>query len=135
MSWFETSVEVDLGDRSYPIWIGRDVGAGVLETAAKLIAEKRKCAFVVDAGFAQQQEAFVSQMEALGMVLKLPAGETTKSLEQLGQIYDFLAANKFDRGSCVSAVGGGVIGDLGGFSAALISQLRLIMPGSSGWPA
>ena len=122
MSWFETSVEVDLGDRSYPIWIGRDVGAGVLETAAKLIAEKRKCAFVVDAGFAQQQEVFVSEMEALGMVLKLPAGETTKSLEQLGKIYDFLAANKFDRSSCIFAVGGGVIGDLGGFGAA--SYLR-----------
>ena len=118
MSWFETSVEVDLGDRSYPIWIGRDVESGVLETAAGLIADNRKCGFIVDAGFAAKQAAFVEKMEGLGSVLVLPAGETTKSLEQLGKVYDFLAANKFDRSSCIFAVGGGVIGDLGGFGAA-----------------
>ncbi|QXD24207.1 3-dehydroquinate synthase [Opitutia bacterium ISCC 51] len=122
MSWYETSVEVDLGERSYPIWIGREVEAGVLETASKLISENRKCAFILDAGFATQQAGFVSKLEALGPVLKLPAGETTKSLQELGTIFDFLAANTFDRSSCIFAVGGGVIGDLGGFGAA--SYLR-----------
>lgn len=122
MSWYETSVTVDLGDRSYPIWIGRDVEAGVLETAAGLVSENRKCAFVVDSGFAVMQEAFIGKMKELGLVLILPSGETTKSLDQLGRIFDFLAANKLDRSSCIFAVGGGVIGDLGGFGAA--SYLR-----------
>ena len=122
MSWFETSVQVDLGDRSYPIWIGPDVEEGVLETAASLTAEKRRCVFIVDAGFAANQENFLKRVEEQGEVLQLPAGETTKSLEQLGTIYDFLAERKYDRSSCLFAIGGGVIGDLGGFGAA--SYLR-----------
>ena len=122
MSWFETSVLVDLGDRSYPIWIGREVEAGVLETVAGLVADNRKCAFVVDSGFAGNQEAFVGKLEKLGPVLQLPAGESTKSVQQLSVIYDFLAAEAFDRSSCIFAIGGGVIGDLAGFGAA--SYLR-----------
>jgi 3-dehydroquinate synthase len=122
MSWFETSVKVELGDRSYSIWIGRSAETGVLETAAQLKAENRRCAFVVDAGFASRQEAFVSRLQAMGPTLLLPAGETTKSLEQLSRIYDFLADNTFDRSCCIFAVGGGVIGDLAGYGAA--SYLR-----------
>ncbi|MCZ6675061.1 MAG: 3-dehydroquinate synthase [Verrucomicrobia bacterium] len=122
MSWFETSVELELGERSYPIWIGRNTEEGVLETAAKLRSEQRRSAFLVDAGFAEKQTTFVSSMEELGPVLLLPAGEKTKSLEQLSSIYDFLAEQSFDRSSCIFAVGGGVIGDLAGFGAA--SYLR-----------
>ena len=122
MSWYETSVEVELGDRSYPIWIGRHTGLGVLETAASLMAEKRKSVFVVDAGFSEKQPAFLSEIQKLGAVLVLPAGETTKSLSFLGQVYDFLAEHRLDRSSCLFAIGGGVIGDLGGFAAA--SYLR-----------
>ena len=122
MSWFETSVQVELGDRSYPIWIGREAEAGVLETAAQLLEDQRSCAFVVDAGFAARQATFVAQLEALGPVLRLPAGETTKSLDQLSSIYDFLAELGLDRSSCLFAVGGGVIGDLAGYGAA--SYLR-----------
>lgn len=122
MSWYETSVEVELGERSYPIWIGREAENGVLEKAAALKSENRRCAFVVDAGFAAKQPAFRERIEKLGPVLVLPSGESTKSLRQLGSIYDFLAENKFDRGCCVFAIGGGVIGDLAGFAAA--SYLR-----------
>ena len=122
MSWYETSVQVDLGDRSYPIWIGNEVGTGVLETAARLTSGNRRCAFIIDAGFASKQEAFVAELEAVGPVLQLPAGETTKSVEQLAALYNFLAENTFDRSGCLFAVGGGVIGDLAGFGAA--SYLR-----------
>lgn len=122
MSWHETSVMVELGDRSYPIWIGRKAEAGVLETATGLVKDDRKCAFLVDAGFAGEQADFMAQVQAIGPVLQLPAGEKTKSLEQLSLIYDFLAGNALDRSSCIFAVGGGVVGDLAGFAAA--SYLR-----------
>lgn len=122
MSWYETSVKVELGDRSYNIWIGRDAGLGVLETAQALVADDRRCAFVVDAGFGDKQASFVSNMRDVAPVLELPAGETTKSLPEIGRVYDFLAEHRLDRSSCLFAVGGGVIGDLGGFAAA--SYLR-----------
>jgi 3-dehydroquinate synthase len=54
--------------------------------------------------------------------LVLPPGESTKSLESLGRVLDFLAENRLDRTGAVVAIGGGVIGDLAGFSAA--SYLR-----------
>jgi 3-dehydroquinate synthase len=51
-------------------------------------------------------------------VLVLPPGEETKSLESLGRVLDFLAEQRLDRTGVLFAVGGGVIGDLGGFAAA-----------------
>lgn len=52
----------------------------------------------------------------------LPPGEKTKSLESLGRVLDFLASQRLDRGGVLWVVGGGVMGDLGGFAAA--SYLR-----------
>jgi 3-dehydroquinate synthase len=122
MSGPETSVTVELGDRSYLIWIGREVESRVLETANALLADGRKCAFLLDSGFANHQADFVSRLGSLGPTLVLPSGETTKSVDQLSACYDFLAGNALDRSSCLFAIGGGVVGDLGGFAAA--SYLR-----------
>ena len=111
-------VEVDLGDRSYPIRIGVKAAEGVLDTAKSLARENRKSAFIVDQGFAGAHGGFLESIEAIGHVLILPAGESTKSLKQLSRVYDFLAGLKFDRSCCIFAVGGGVIGDISGFAAA-----------------
>jgi len=54
--------------------------------------------------------------------LVLPPGEKTKSLDSFGRVLDFLATQRLDRGGVLWVVGGGVIGDLGGFAAA--SYLR-----------
>ncbi len=48
----------------------------------------------------------------------VPAGEASKTLESASRIYDWLAANRAERGQAVLALGGGVIGDLAGFVAA-----------------
>lgn len=48
----------------------------------------------------------------------LPAGETSKSFDQLNAIYDWLIANHAERKEAVVALGGGVVGDLAGFVAA-----------------
>lgn len=50
---------------------------------------------------------------------ELPAGETSKSLPALGGILDFLAGQRLDRQSVVVALGGGVVGDIAGFAAAI----------------
>ncbi|MFN9200360.1 MAG: 3-dehydroquinate synthase, partial [Planctomycetaceae bacterium] len=52
----------------------------------------------------------------------LPAGETTKSLEQANRLYDRLIDLQADRHTLVVAVGGGVIGDLAGFVAATYAR-------------
>lgn len=51
-------------------------------------------------------------------LITVPAGESSKSLEQLSRVYDGLAAARIDRTSTLVTLGGGVVGDLGGFAAA-----------------
>ncbi len=52
------------------------------------------------------------------VVLTLPDGERTKSLNYLSYLYDELIKNRFERGDFIIAFGGGVIGDLAGYAAA-----------------
>jgi len=67
----------------------------------------------------------VERLRAAGFspdVFTVPAGEASKSREQLNAIYDWLAERRIERGEALIALGGGVVGDLAGFAAA--SYLR-----------
>lgn len=77
---------------------------------------------MTDAGVAGAQEAFLEEAFAGVPRLVLESGEQTKSLGQFGRVLDFLAAERLDRGGVLWVLGGGVIGDLGGFAAS--SYLR-----------
>jgi 3-dehydroquinate synthase len=73
---------------------------------------------VTDENVARAQGAFLERTFSGVPRLVLPAGEKTKSLPHLGRTLDFLAQQKLDRSGVLWVVGGGVIGDLGGFAAA-----------------
>jgi len=75
-------------------------------------------AVLTDQNFARAQAAALRAMAGDAPVLAVEPGEGSKSLAGLGRVLDFLAAQKLDRGGALFAVGGGVIGDLGGFAAA-----------------
>ncbi len=53
------------------------------------------------------------------LLVTIPAGESAKSLAQVGSVCDAMTAAGLDRTSFVVALGGGVVGDLGGFAAAI----------------
>jgi 3-dehydroquinate synthase len=116
------SLTVNLGDRSYPIQFGHDVASLVRAQVDALAGAGRKVAIITDRNLASNQEPALSAMFADHPKLVLPAGEETKSLVHLGNVLDFLAEHRLDRGGAVFAAGGGVIGDLAGFGAA--SYLR-----------
>lgn len=109
---------VNLGERSYAISFGEDVSKLVRQTCARLMASGRQVAVLTDVTVARLQPAALAAMFGPAPVLAVEAGEGTKSLEGLGLVLDFLAQHKLDRGGVLFAVGGGVIGDLGGFAAA-----------------
>lgn len=112
------TLSVDLGERSYPIFIGRNLlgnpalvkpyvrGKQVCivtnETVAPLYLDKVKAAF---ADF--KTDAVI-----------LPDGESFKTLETLNQVFDGLLQNKHNRTTTLVALGGGVVGDMTGFAAA-----------------
>ena len=112
------TLTVNLSERSYPIWFGDDLVAEVRAKMAELSAAGRKIAVVTDRNLQGHQATALRAMFGDAPVLSLAPGEETKSLADLGRVLDFLAAQRLDRTSVLCAVGGGVIGDLGGFAAA-----------------
>lgn len=116
-------VQVPVAKSAYPIWIGSGVLFGFSEF---LLAQKdwsRSVALIVDENvFPLHGAAVQSILQEAGfkvLTINVPAGETTKSIDSLGPILSKMAQAKLDRRSPVIALGGGVVGDLAGFIAAI----------------
>lgn len=115
------TLTVNLGDRSYPI----HVGAGLLERAGELLRQagvRGKVAVVTNPTVAQLyldaiHEALANAEFEVTPIL-VPDGEEHKNLKSLVSIYDRLISERFERKSCLLALGGGVVGDVAGFAAA-----------------
>ena len=115
------TVTVDLRDRSYPICIG----AGTLDQLGERLAQLRvgrRAAVVTNPVVGQlYKDTVVHSLEQAGFepaVIEVPDGEEHKNLAWLTFLYDRLIDARLDRESAVVALGGGVIGDLAGFTAA-----------------
>lgn len=117
-------VEVALGQRSYDILIG----AGVLAEAGQRIAAlgARSVGVVTDSNVAPLYlEGVERSLEAAGLShasVAVPAGESSKCFAQLERVVDALIAARIERGDVVLALGGGVVGDLAGFAAAIVRR-------------
>lgn len=119
------TVHVPLPGREYDVVIGPDLVAEAGTRIAPLLRRPR-VAVVADAHVADLHLAALrSGLEAAGIactVLELPQGEATKSWAHLQQVVEWLLAEKVERGDVVLAFGGGVIGDLVGFAAAILRR-------------
>src|SRR6185312_5452803 len=67
-------------------------------------------------------EAALSGAGIASSSVKIPSGEGSKSFRYLEQVCDALIAAKIERGDLVVALGGGVVGDLGGFAASVVRR-------------
>ena len=115
-------VEVDLGDRSYPIHIGPGL-LGQPERLRPAIAGNQVVVVsntTVAPLYLEPVEASLSGLR-VGRVI-LPDGEAFKTLEGLQPILDTLLRERFDRNVTLIALGGGVIGDMTGFAAAIYQR-------------
>ena len=116
-------IDVSLADRSYPILIGSD-----LHQSQQLLAlcADRQVAIVTDLNVAAlYSELLIKQIkpcakEVLNIVL--PGGESTKHLDSVNSIITQLLERRFDRRALIIALGGGVVGDMAGFAAALYQR-------------
>lgn len=116
-----TKVEVNLDERSYAVLCDY----GLLKNAAQLIEKtglKGKAAIISDSNVAPHYaEALQEQLKQQNYETSLhivPAGEASKSLNQVGILCSEMTLAGHGRGSFVIALGGGVVGDLAGFVAA-----------------
>lgn len=114
------SLKVELGSRSYPI----NVGPGLLDRAELIVPhlQRRKVLVVTNTTVAPLYlDRVVHALQRAGITClscELPDGEQYKDWVTLNQIFDALLSNRCERGTTLIALGGGVIGDMGGFAAA-----------------
>jgi len=118
----EQTIQVGLGERSYPISIGTDIlqhigttlhTAGIAKRYA-LISDDRVAAL-----YGQQVLESLQQAGLAGELLTFPHGEASKHLATIGALASDLAERGFDRGDGLIALGGGVTGDITGFLASI----------------
>ncbi len=111
------NVEVDLGDRSYPIYIGEQLFAQV--DIAGLIKGRQVMIVTNETIAPLYLAALRDQLPALQVdEVILPDGESFKTLDTLNLIFDALLEMRHNRTTTLIALGGGVIGDMTGFAAA-----------------
>lgn len=119
------TVPVDLGARSYQVRIGSGLIDGAGAMIAPLLA-RRKVAVVTDETVAALHLMRLgASFEAMGIAvtaLALPPGESTKGWQQFARCSEWLLEQKIERRDVVVAFGGGVVGDLVGFAAAVLRR-------------
>ncbi len=118
-------VDVALGDRSYDIVIGRDI----LRSLGQRIAALRpgaRTAIVTDRSVARhwlpQAEASLAEAGVPTSRIVVGEGEASKSYAVLEEVSEGLIGAKIERNDLVIALGGGVVGDLGGFAASVVRR-------------
>ncbi len=118
------TLNLALGDRSYPIHIGR----GLLDDPSLLTATLRtsRAAIVTnDVVGPLYLERLAGGLADAGIKLTtvvLPDGEAHKDWQTLNRIYDALLRERCERSTTLIALGGGVVGDMGGFAAATFQR-------------
>jgi 3-dehydroquinate synthase len=120
-----TVVEVSLGARSYEIVIGRGIIAALgtriaaLRLGAKvfIVTDDNVARYVLEGAEAALAAAGVAAHRVI-----VPPGEASKSFAVFEQVCEAIIAARMERGDLVVALGGGVIGDLAGFAAAVVRR-------------
>jgi 3-dehydroquinate synthase len=119
------SIKVPLGERAYSIEIGQDLLSNTANYISPLL-RRQKVAIVTDSNVSTLHlETLKNSLNINGIVhstLVLPPGEATKSWVYLQKTVEFLLKEKVERADVIIALGGGVIGDLVGFAAAILRR-------------
>ncbi|MBQ9027555.1 MAG: 3-dehydroquinate synthase [Lachnospiraceae bacterium] len=107
-------IRMELGEASYDIVLER----GCLKRAGELLNLDRKVLILTDEGVPAQYAQTVADRCREPHIYTVQQGEGSKSFAVLEAILTKMMELGFTRGDCVCSVGGGVVGDLGGFAAA-----------------
>jgi 3-dehydroquinate synthase len=117
-------IRVPLGERAYDILVGRGLLAEAGPRMAALGA--RAAAIVADETVAALYAGRIAEtLKAHGLrsaTIIVAPGEGSKNYETLARVCDAIIAARIERGDLVIALGGGVVGDLAGFAAAIVRR-------------
>jgi 3-dehydroquinate synthase len=119
------TVRVDLGSRSYDVRIATGLLARAGEEIAPLLRRPRVAVLTETRVASAHLETLREGLAAAGIAMEahaLPPGEATKGWAELEEAVEWLLDRKVERRDVVVAFGGGVIGDLAGFAAAVLRR-------------
>ena len=118
----EKTLHVELKENRYPIIVGAGNITRIGE-CLKSLSKSTKVLIVTDTSVHQHYAPMVlrslKHADFDVALMEVPVGENSKSLEQFARVQDSLVAHQLDRSSLLIALGGGVVGDLAGFAAAV----------------
>ena len=107
-------MRVELSERSYDIHIGR----GLIQRVGEIFNLNRRVIILTDSGVPKEYAEIVKAACREATILTMPEGEGSKSIDGFSKVLSAMIDLGMTRTDCLVAVGGGVMGDLGGFSAA-----------------
>ncbi len=110
MSRFNQKIVVNLGDRSYPVYVGEQL---VRDLAQHIPSDVGKVAIVT-----QESVGILPELEIPSAVVYMGSGEHAKSLDTIAMLCSRFASMGMNRRDMVVAIGGGVVSDTAGFAAA-----------------
>lgn len=108
------TLRMDLGDRSYDIYVGRNL----LNQADEYINLNRKVFVLTDSGVPKEYSEKILSFCKNGKICTVPKGEGSKSMKTLEFVLSEMLYFDMSRGDAMVSVGGGMVGDLGGFAAS-----------------
>jgi len=119
------TVRVELGTRAYDIHIGSGLLAAAGASIARVLPGAR-LAVITDENVARMHLAtLLGSLGGAGLdahSVVIPPGESSKSFSRLEKATEAILAMRLERGDAVAALGGGVVGDLAGFAAAIVKR-------------
>jgi 3-dehydroquinate synthase len=119
------SVRVGLGERAYDVVVGEGLLDAVGERVRPLLKRGRTAVVSDETVWELHGRRLTESLARVGVEAQpvvAPPGEQTKSFEGLADVTDRLLALELDRGDVILAFGGGVVGDLAGFAAAIYKR-------------
>ncbi len=108
------NIHMDLKENSYDIVVER----GIINHAGEHLNLQRRVLIVTDTGVPREYAQIVAKQCMNPVICTVEMGEGSKSLEVFSCLLQKMLENGFSRKDCVVAVGGGVVGDLSGFTAS-----------------
>jgi 3-dehydroquinate synthase len=119
---------LDSSTGSYPVVIGSNIQRELRAVVGRL--DPTAAVIITDSNVRPWAVKVAKSIKRAGLktaIHVVPAGERSKSMSQLQEVLAFLERQRIDRGGCVIAVGGGTVGDLAGFAAAVWQRgIRLV---------
>jgi 3-dehydroquinate synthase len=119
---------LDSSSGSYPVVIGSNLHRELRSVVSRL--DPTGVAIITDSNVRPWATKVAKSIKRAGLktaIHVIPVGERSKSMTQLHEVLAFLERQRIDRGGCVIAVGGGTVGDLAGFAAAVWQRgIRLV---------